>query len=173
MHAAVVVVLYSVVSWIATAAALDGSHHQTAPIGGPAAFPTPFVMPWMCLEYCSDGTPGDIPAQLASLQQALTAGHINAVSYEHFTVGDGGTLVAPSALTDITARHTYGTWRYQKGWKPLHVTKAEGVYFWDATGKRYLYRIRMAPLRSPRRSRSIPILLWTKGFPGSVLRTRL
>jgi taurine--2-oxoglutarate transaminase len=41
-------------------------------------------------------------------------------------------------VSEITAKHTYGTWRYQKGWKPLHVTKAEGVYFWDATGKRYL-----------------------------------
>jgi taurine--2-oxoglutarate transaminase len=41
-------------------------------------------------------------------------------------------------VTEITAKHTYGTWRYQKGWKPLHVTKAEGVYFWDKAGKRYL-----------------------------------
>jgi taurine---2-oxoglutarate transaminase len=41
-------------------------------------------------------------------------------------------------ITDITAKHTYGTWRWQKGWKPLHVTKAEGVYFWDKSGKRYL-----------------------------------
>lgn len=41
-------------------------------------------------------------------------------------------------VSEITARHTYGTWRYQKGWKPLHVTKAEGVYFWDKSGKRYL-----------------------------------
>lgn len=41
-------------------------------------------------------------------------------------------------VTDITAKYTYGTWRYQKGWKPLHVTKAEGVYFWDKSGKRYL-----------------------------------
>ncbi len=41
-------------------------------------------------------------------------------------------------VTEITAKHTYGTWRYQKGWKPLHVTKAEGCYFWDKSGKRYL-----------------------------------
>lgn len=40
--------------------------------------------------------------------------------------------------TELTARHTYGTWRFQKGWKPLHVTRAEGCYFWDASGKRYL-----------------------------------
>lgn len=41
-------------------------------------------------------------------------------------------------ITELTAKYTYGTWRYQKGWKPLHVTKAEGCYFWDRTGKRYL-----------------------------------
>ena len=40
--------------------------------------------------------------------------------------------------TEITAKHTYGTWRYQKGWRPLHITKAEGCYFWDKSGKRYL-----------------------------------
>ncbi|MRG96296.1 aminotransferase class III-fold pyridoxal phosphate-dependent enzyme [Polyangium spumosum] len=41
-------------------------------------------------------------------------------------------------ITELTARHTYGTWRAQRGWKPLHVTKAEGCHFWDASGKRYL-----------------------------------
>ena len=41
-------------------------------------------------------------------------------------------------VTELTAKYTYGTWRFQKGWKPLHVTKAEGVYFWDKAGKRYL-----------------------------------
>src|SRR5262252_8672525 len=41
-------------------------------------------------------------------------------------------------VSALTAKYTYGTWRYQKGWKPLHVTKAEGCYFWDKGGKRYL-----------------------------------
>src|SRR4051812_45059459 len=41
-------------------------------------------------------------------------------------------------ISELTARYTYGTWRAQRGWKPIHVTKAEGVYFWDAAGKRYL-----------------------------------
>ncbi|MCE9666507.1 aminotransferase class III-fold pyridoxal phosphate-dependent enzyme [Myxococcus stipitatus] len=41
-------------------------------------------------------------------------------------------------ITALTARHTYGTWRAQRGWSPLHVTRAEGCSFWDATGKRYL-----------------------------------
>ena len=41
-------------------------------------------------------------------------------------------------ITEITARHTYGTWRFQQGWKPLHIIDAEGCYFTDANGKKYL-----------------------------------
>jgi len=39
---------------------------------------------------------------------------------------------------DVTSQNTYGTWRYQKGWKPLHIVDAEGCYFTDINGKRYL-----------------------------------
>ena len=41
-------------------------------------------------------------------------------------------------VVDLTVRHTYGTWRYQRGWKPLHVVDADGCYFYDAAGKKYL-----------------------------------
>jgi taurine--2-oxoglutarate transaminase len=41
-------------------------------------------------------------------------------------------------ISEVTARYTYGTWRYQRGWKPLTVTRAEASSFWDASGKRYL-----------------------------------
>lgn len=41
-------------------------------------------------------------------------------------------------VSAFVAKHTYGTWRPQKGWKPLHVTRAEGCHFYDASGKRYL-----------------------------------
>jgi taurine--2-oxoglutarate transaminase len=41
-------------------------------------------------------------------------------------------------VVDLTTKHTYGTWRKQKGWKPLHVVDAEGVRFTDAAGKQYL-----------------------------------
>ena len=44
----------------------------------------------------------------------------------------------PDEITAITARHTYGTWRFQKGWAPVNVVKAEGSCFWDAGGRRYL-----------------------------------
>jgi taurine--2-oxoglutarate transaminase len=41
-------------------------------------------------------------------------------------------------IVDLTSRYTYGTWRFQKGWKPLHIVDAEGCYFTDASGKKYL-----------------------------------
>jgi taurine---2-oxoglutarate transaminase len=46
--------------------------------------------------------------------------------------------MAAENVSETTARYTYGTWRYQKGWAPLHVVKAAGCHFWDASGKRYL-----------------------------------
>jgi taurine--2-oxoglutarate transaminase len=41
-------------------------------------------------------------------------------------------------VSELTASLTYGTWRYQKNWKPLHVVDAEDCYFTDSTGKKYL-----------------------------------
>jgi taurine---2-oxoglutarate transaminase len=41
-------------------------------------------------------------------------------------------------ITTITRQTNYGTWRFQKGWKPLHVADAEGCWFTDGAGKRYL-----------------------------------
>jgi len=41
-------------------------------------------------------------------------------------------------VVESTKRLNYGTWRFQKGWNPLHVVDAEGCYFIDAAGKRYL-----------------------------------
>lgn len=41
-------------------------------------------------------------------------------------------------VTSITRQTNYGTWRIQKTWKPLHVVDADGCYFIDAAGKRYL-----------------------------------
>lgn len=42
------------------------------------------------------------------------------------------------SVSEVTAQLTYRTWAYQKNWKPLHVVDAEGCYFIDASGKRYL-----------------------------------
>jgi len=41
-------------------------------------------------------------------------------------------------ITEITRQTNYGTWRFQKGWKPLHVADAEGCWLIDGAGKRYL-----------------------------------
>ena len=40
--------------------------------------------------------------------------------------------------SDLTAQLTYGTWRFQKNWKPLEIVDAEGCYFSDSSGKKYL-----------------------------------
>ena len=41
-------------------------------------------------------------------------------------------------VTDLTAKYTYGTWRFQKGWKPVHIVDAEGCFIVDSSGKKYL-----------------------------------
>jgi taurine--2-oxoglutarate transaminase len=41
-------------------------------------------------------------------------------------------------ITNITRQTNYGTWRFQKGWKPLHIADAKGCWFTDGMGKRYL-----------------------------------
>ncbi|MBI3507528.1 MAG: aminotransferase class III-fold pyridoxal phosphate-dependent enzyme [Proteobacteria bacterium] len=41
-------------------------------------------------------------------------------------------------IVELTAKHTYGTWRFQKGWKPLHVVDANGCFFKDSDGNEYL-----------------------------------
>ncbi|MGA3161980.1 MAG: aminotransferase class III-fold pyridoxal phosphate-dependent enzyme [Terracidiphilus sp.] len=41
-------------------------------------------------------------------------------------------------ISAITRQTNYGTWRFQKSWKPLHIADAEGCWFTDGAGKRYL-----------------------------------
>ena len=41
-------------------------------------------------------------------------------------------------VTELTRKYNYGTWRYQKTWKPIHIADAEGCYIFDGAGKRYL-----------------------------------
>jgi taurine--2-oxoglutarate transaminase len=47
-------------------------------------------------------------------------------------------LTKGESAGDLTRKYTFGTWRYQRGWNPLHVVDAEGCYFIDSAGKRYL-----------------------------------
>lgn len=46
--------------------------------------------------------------------------------------------LSSTEVSDLTRKTNYGTWRYQKSWKPLEISDAEGCYIIDANGKRYL-----------------------------------
>ncbi|UWZ83668.1 aminotransferase family protein [Occallatibacter riparius] len=46
--------------------------------------------------------------------------------------------ISAESISELTRDTNYGTWRFQKGWKPLHVVDAEGCWFTDDAGKRYL-----------------------------------
>src|ERR1700681_948773 len=41
-------------------------------------------------------------------------------------------------ISTVTRQTNYGTWRFQKTWKPLHIADAEGCWCTDGAGKRYL-----------------------------------
>ncbi len=41
-------------------------------------------------------------------------------------------------VSALTRQYTYGTWRQQKGWMPREIVDAEGCYFVDAAGNRFL-----------------------------------
>lgn len=43
-----------------------------------------------------------------------------------------------SEILPLSLEHTFWTWSAQGKISPIPVTRAEGVYFWDASGKRYL-----------------------------------
>ena len=44
----------------------------------------------------------------------------------------------PSEILPLSLEHTFWTWSAQGKVEPIPVTRAKGVYFWDADGKRYL-----------------------------------
>jgi len=41
-------------------------------------------------------------------------------------------------LVNRNKKHNLASWTAQKQWNPISMVKGEGVYFWDADGKRYL-----------------------------------
>lgn len=41
-------------------------------------------------------------------------------------------------IVDLTRTLNFGTWRFQKGWMPMHIADAEGCYITDGNGKKYL-----------------------------------
>jgi taurine--2-oxoglutarate transaminase len=42
------------------------------------------------------------------------------------------------SVSETVSKYTYGTWRAQKGWKPLVISKAKDALFWDEKGKEYI-----------------------------------
>ena len=41
-------------------------------------------------------------------------------------------------IAEKNKKFTLSSWKAQEGWSPITIDKAEGVYFWDVTGKRFL-----------------------------------
>ena len=41
-------------------------------------------------------------------------------------------------ISNLTRQTNYGTWRFQKSWKPLTIADADGCWITDGAGKRYL-----------------------------------
>ncbi len=48
------------------------------------------------------------------------------------------TPLTSQEVVDLTRNLNYGTWRFQKGWMPMHIVDAEGCTIVDSNGKRYL-----------------------------------
>jgi len=48
------------------------------------------------------------------------------------------TTTAQNEIVDLNREYTFFSWEVQGTVKPIPVTRAEGVYFWDSDGKRYL-----------------------------------
>ena len=48
------------------------------------------------------------------------------------------THLPDSEILPLSLKHNFWTWSAQAQISPIPVTRAEGVYFWDADGKRYL-----------------------------------
>ena len=49
-----------------------------------------------------------------------------------------GEILTSQQIVDLTRTLNYGTWRFQRGWMPMHIADAEGCYITDGNGKKYL-----------------------------------
>ncbi len=70
----------------------------------------------------------------------------------------------------ITRETNYGTWRFQKGWNPLHIVDSEGCYIIDANGKRYLDFFSAADVHEPRPQKSGGHRLYRETGTGAGIR---
>jgi taurine--2-oxoglutarate transaminase len=46
--------------------------------------------------------------------------------------------ISPEEILSLSLKHNFWTWSAQARVRPIPVSRAEGVYFWDTQGKRYL-----------------------------------
>jgi len=54
------------------------------------------------------------------------------------TVAPSQNKLTTQQVVELTKQLNYGTWRFQKSWNPMHIADAEGCYFTDGQGRRYL-----------------------------------
>ena len=47
-------------------------------------------------------------------------------------------LLSSQDVVELTRKYNYGTWRFQKGWTPMHIADAEGCYLITGDGRRLL-----------------------------------
>jgi taurine--2-oxoglutarate transaminase len=47
-------------------------------------------------------------------------------------------LLSSQEIVELTRKYNYGTWRFQKGWTPMHIADAEGCYLITGDGRRLL-----------------------------------
>ena len=48
------------------------------------------------------------------------------------------TITSGADIARLTKKYTVASWTAQDQWNPLSMTKAEGVYFWNADGKKFI-----------------------------------
>lgn len=54
------------------------------------------------------------------------------------TITETAPTLSAAEIVDLTKRHTIFSWSAQGAVNPIPMVRGEGIYFWDATGKRYI-----------------------------------
>lgn len=54
------------------------------------------------------------------------------------TITETNTALSAAEIVDLSKRHTIFSWSAQGSINPIPMVRGEGIYFWDADGKRYI-----------------------------------
>src|SRR6476659_3269573 len=54
------------------------------------------------------------------------------------TIADTVDTMTAEEIVSLTKRHTIFSWSAQGSVNPIPMVRGEGIYFWDANGKRYI-----------------------------------